>query len=65
MHVQPPLRYFIVDYTPMHVRTSVAIKCMFVGGGGGGEDCANFILGVINSCENFERKAKVTNIEAC
>ncbi len=36
----------------MHIRTSVAIKCVCVGGGG--EVCANFILGVINTCENFE-----------
>ncbi len=36
----------------MHIRTSVAIKCVCVGGRG--EVCANFILGVINTCENFE-----------
>ncbi len=28
------------------------------------EVCANLILGVINTCENFETKAKVTNVEA-
>ncbi len=41
-------------HVPLHV-------CVCVGGGC--EVCANFILGVINTCENFGNKAKVTNIE--